>query len=1126
MGLLGSLAGAGAGGGGINVGSAIAYLELNTSAFQAGIQTAVGQLNGMTSSFSTAMTNVGSTLTNIGSSLTHNLTQPIVGGFKTAVTNTMNLEEKLSKVEAVSGATADEMIQLKKAAQEMALGTKFTTSEVADAMVYMGMAGWDAQQILGGLSGVINLAAASGENLGTVSDIVTDDLTAFGMSADEAGHFADVLAIASAKSNTNVGIMGESFKYAAPLAGTLGYSIEDVGLAIGLMANNSIKGSMAGTALRGALTRMINPTKDAIGVMVDLGLATEETQQVWNHEKISQKEYQVEQATLDLEKAQVKYNTAVQKYGSESAQAQTALINVEKAQNKVAEAERKYQVELMGTIETTGINNELLFDSAGNAKDFKEVLGTLRTAFSKLTPEEQASAAATLFGQRAMSGMLAIINSSDEDFNKLAGHLNESKDAAEDMANTMMDNLAGSILKLKSAMEVLSQTIGDRLAPHIRKLADWLTKVATKFSEMSDTQADFIIKVGLVVAAIGPLLLILGSVFKTIGQVASIFEIFTGHLTKFGSSAKTAASSFGTLAGEALKLVALAAVILSVAKAMQMLVDAAIKLYSAGTGAIITFAGMTTGALIMVGAIAGIASACTAGAAGLLSLGATVLMVSAGIALVTAAVALLVEAFTHLMQAMLPLADKMPIFAEYGMQAAAGMAAFGAAAALAAPAIVAVDVALAALDITAGIAVPIINGLAAAMAALNTTLLALNVSIKSFGEIFSQTITTIADAVAYAVRLIIQLITEMVDTIIALFKKLKYELIGDPIVYDIIDGVIDGFLRMVQKVIEFISDLVSKIVQFFVDILNKTRSFISDVISAISDFINNVISKVVEFFSNIINKAIEFFTNVWNKVKEFFTNLINTIVEKVKEIIDKVREFFSNLIDLIIEKVQEILGKIKEFFSNMISAISEFISNAWEKIKSFVSDVINAIVDFINDMLNKIKDFFVQLKNTVSEKLQEVHAFIKEKLNAIVDFVKELIPRMLQAGKDLITALWDGIKEVFGNLWSWVQEHFGKIIDFVQSAAEKIRSIGSGIKEAVGGLIDGSHATGLSYVPFNGYVAQLHEGERVLTKQQNREYTQGRSGNGGDTYNIYSYEKLDEYGIRKELMKMKRQLDL
>lgn len=154
-----------------------------------------------------------------------------------------DFESAMSEVGAISGATGDDFIALSDKAKEMGEKTKFSASESAEALKYMAMAGWKTEDMLSGLEGVMNLAAASGEDLGTTSDIVTDALTAFGMTAADSGHFADILAAASSNANTNVGMMGETFKYAAPLAGALGYSAEDVALAIGLMANSGIKAS-------------------------------------------------------------------------------------------------------------------------------------------------------------------------------------------------------------------------------------------------------------------------------------------------------------------------------------------------------------------------------------------------------------------------------------------------------------------------------------------------------------------------------------------------------------------------------------------------------------------------------------------------------------------------------------------------------------------------------------------------------------------------------------------------------------------------------------------------------------------------------------------------------------------
>lgn len=185
----------------------------------------------------------------------------------------MEFEASMSKVEAVSGATGRQLESLTDLAREYGASTVFSSSECADALNYMAMAGWNAEQMTNGLPGVLNLAAASGEDLAATSDIVTDALTAFGMQAEEAGHFADILATASSKSNTNVSMMGETFKYVAPVAGALGYSAEDVAVAVGLMANSGIKASQAGTSLRAIISNLTEPTDKQAAAMDTLGIS-------------------------------------------------------------------------------------------------------------------------------------------------------------------------------------------------------------------------------------------------------------------------------------------------------------------------------------------------------------------------------------------------------------------------------------------------------------------------------------------------------------------------------------------------------------------------------------------------------------------------------------------------------------------------------------------------------------------------------------------------------------------------------------------------------------------------------------------------------------------------------------
>ena len=215
--------------------------------------------------------NVGNKMAGVGKTLTTNVTTPIVAIGAAAVKTTADFDAQMSKVQAISGATGDEFDALREKAREMGAKTKFSASEAGAAFEYMAMAGWKTGDMLDGIEGIMSLAAASGEDLATTSDIVTDALTAFGLTAKDSGHFADILAAASSNANTNVSMMGETFKYAAPIAGALGYTAEDTALAIGLMANAGIKSSQAGTSLRKMMTELTGEIKisgDAIGDVV------------------------------------------------------------------------------------------------------------------------------------------------------------------------------------------------------------------------------------------------------------------------------------------------------------------------------------------------------------------------------------------------------------------------------------------------------------------------------------------------------------------------------------------------------------------------------------------------------------------------------------------------------------------------------------------------------------------------------------------------------------------------------------------------------------------------------------------------------------------------------------------
>ena len=318
--------------------------------------------------------NIGSSVENVGKKFLP-VTAAVTGLGTAAVKTAADFDSEMSKVSAISGATGDDFDQLRAKAREMGAKTKFSASEAASAMEYMAMAGWKTSDMLNGIEGIMNLAAASGEDLATTSDIVTDALTAFGLSAADSGHFADILAAASSNANTNVSMMGETFKYCAPIAGALGFSAEDTAEAIGLMANSGIKASQAGTSLR---TIMNNLSGEVTFVGKNIGEVT------------------------------------------------IATSNAD-----------------------------------GSMRSLNDILADCRVAFSGLSESEKAANAEALVGKNAMSGFLALMNSSETDINKLRGAIENCDGASESMAETMQDNLNGQLTILKSQLEELAISFGD-----------------------------------------------------------------------------------------------------------------------------------------------------------------------------------------------------------------------------------------------------------------------------------------------------------------------------------------------------------------------------------------------------------------------------------------------------------------------------------------------------------------------------------------------------------------------------------------------------------------------------------------------------------------------------------------
>ena len=407
-----------------------------------------------------------------------------------AVKTATDFDEGMSKVAAISGATGDDLDALRDKAREMGAKTKFSASEAADAMNYMAMAGWKTGDMLEGIEGIMNLAAASGEDLATTSDIVTDALTAFGLTAQDSGHFADILAAASSNANTNVAMMGETFKYCAPIAGALGFSAEDTAEAIGLMANAGIKSTQAGTALRTIMNNLSGEVKITGAALGEVTIATT--------------------------------------------------------------------------------------NADGSMRDLSDILSDCRGAFSQLSESEQAAAAEALVGKNAMSGFLALMNAGEGDIEKLSSAIDSCSDTfvktvdgaiipmsqaleegvewieeyngvSEKMAAVMQDNLGGQLTILKSQIQELAISFGEMLTPAIRAIVSRVQAFVDKLNGMSESQRKAVLTIGLIIAALGPLLVILGTVISKVGVAMQGFVKLTTGVKKLGVAVKAGTGIFGKL---------------------------------------------------------------------------------------------------------------------------------------------------------------------------------------------------------------------------------------------------------------------------------------------------------------------------------------------------------------------------------------------------------------------------------------------------------------------------------------------------------------------------------------------------------------------------------------------------
>lgn len=766
----------------------------------------------------------------------------VIGGVGVAAVKTAaDFDSAMSQVAAVSGATGKDFDALRSKAREMGSKTKFSATEAAEAMNYMAMAGWKTEDMLGGIEGVMNLAAASGEDLATTSDIVTDALTAFGLSAKDSGHFADILAAASSNANTNVSMMGETFKYCAPIAGALGFSAEDTAEAIGLMANAGIKSSQAGTALR---TIMNNLAGDV---------------------KISGK----------------------------------AIGDV--------------------TIATTNAD--------GSMRDLSDILADCRSAFGNLTESEKAQAAESLVGKNAMSGFLALMNAGEGDIEKLSSAIDNCDGSAEKMAMTMQDNLAGQLTILKSQLQELAISFGDILMPAIRSIVSKLQGFVDKLNGMDEGTKRTVVTIALLVASIGPLLIIIGTTISKIGVAMQGFVKLANGVSKLKVAIQGGTGVLGKL-GAALGGVS--APVLAVVAVIAVLVAAFVHLWRTNEGfrdAIIgtwnrikdTISGFCQGIVDRLNAL--------------------------GFQF-TDIVDVLKTVWDGFCQILAPIFEGVFNHIANILSTVTG-------------------VITGILDVFIGI---FTGNWSQAWTGVKEIFSSIWNGISSFFTNILNVIKGVADVVLgwFGTSW-----NEVWTNIKAFFEGIWNGIVSFFTgIWEIIKNVVQTGIMLIGSILEAAVDIITLPFRF---IWENCKEIIIAVWDAIKSKVTTVINAVASVISTVMNAIKTVFTTVWNAIKTVVTTVVNAIKSVVTTVFNAIKSIATTVwnavktavttpVNAIKSTVTSVFNSVKSTVTSIFNGIKSTATSVWNGIKSAITTPIEAAKNKVKGVVDAIKGFFSGMK--------------------------------------------------------------------------------------------------------------------------------------------------------------------
>ena len=1008
----------------VDVGSAVGYLDLDISGFLRGLKSAQSEADSASKSIAAKigknLSSVGKSLTSAGSTLTKTVTVPIVGAGAAIVKMSSTFESAMSKVQAISGATGDDLMALNKKAQELGATTVFSASEVANGMTEMAKAGWNSQQIIAGMEGVLNAASASGENLASVSTIVADAVTGFGMEAKDATRIADLLTQAANAGTIDINDLGESFKYIAPVASSMGFNIEEVTTAISAMSMAGIKGSQAGTSLRTMLARMVKPT------------------------------------------------------------------------DKVAEA-----------MDELGIN---ITNDDGSFKSLNKIVAEMRGTFSGLTDDQKAYYATTLAGQEGMSGLLSLLNLTQEEYDEIAASMENAGGVAKETADVMLNNLTGQITILKSALEGLAIQFGEIILPYLKRFVEWVQKLVEKFQALNPEQKEQIVKWAGIAAAIGPALFAIGKISTGIGGLFTAFSKLSGGFKAVAAGGKAGAGVLsklgGALAGITGPIAAVVAVVAVLAAAFVNLwknnEEFRNKIIAIWDEVKAKFEEFGQGIVDRLNALGfdfeNIVEVLKALWDGFCNFIAPVF--EGAFSIISSVLGTVLDVITGILDVFIGL------FTLNWEQLWNGIK-----------------------EIFSGIW----NGIVGIFSAIGNTLIGILDTICGwFGTTWEETWNSIKEFFVSTWESISTFFSGLWNGIVS-FVSNAWETIKNVVQVGImfIGEIISAAWQIITLPFRFIWENCKETI---ISVWNAIKSTISTVLNAIQTTISNVWNAVKNFFVTVWTSISTFVSTIWNSIKGTITNVINDISSVISSVFNSVKATVTNIwngiknaiatpINAAKSVISSVVDTIKSKISSGFNAAKDTVSNVFNSIKNSISNVMNSAKDIVKGAIDKIKGFFNFSWSLPKLKLPHFSISGKFSLDppSVPKFSVDWYKKAMNGGMILNGATIFGMDNK-GNLLGGGEAGSETVV----GTKSLLRMIKQAVYEAIGPLVEASRelakaSAELGYVTYNGFLKLKEHKERYYK-------TTTDNGGNGDTFVFYSPKAIDEIEAAKQMKKTKREL--